>query len=397
HGAIDSMTLEEAYTFESDLIISGEPKLSLDDPRYLTGDGFLKGGVILKISQLGVHFVGAPAVSPDPLDIEVGVEDSNGKYWPYRVQEREQLNMINFALPVPMYDEETEFHFRIMNAPGNSNITGSVEFKFFIDSTAPSLGDFKYSIIEDGVVLDWAFIEKGSGLNKDDVMYSLNIVDGIPGDWIGSGEISVNKRRMSFKIQMDGSNHKDVELAIQLTDVVGNRLYSDHDYHITFDPTPDHDLVIGQEVDFSPDPVIVNQVIHFRSTIINKGSMDENDILVEVMRDGGLVSRINIPFLAAGSTREIRWQWKAVEGLSMFKLIIDPYNTVDDLCPQNNERSFEISSDYLDVFVKDDTVFFSDEEAENMDLISISFNIGSIGSIESGPIKIILRQDEKFL
>jgi predicted transcriptional regulator len=228
-------------------------------------------------------------------------------------------------------------------------------------------------------------------------MYNLDIIHDTPGDWIESGEITINKRRMSFEIQMDASNYKDTEIGIQLTDMVGNRLYSDHDYHITFDPTPDHDLVIGQEVHFSPDPVIVNQVIHFRSTIINKGSMDENDILIEVMRDGGLISRINLPFLAAGSTREIRWQWKAVEGLSMFKLIIDPYKTIDDLCPQNNERSFEISSDYLDVFVNDDSIIFSDEEAENMDLISISFSIRSIGSIESGPIKLILRQDDKFL
>ncbi|MFO8050312.1 MAG: CARDB domain-containing protein [Thermoplasmatota archaeon] len=399
YGAVDSHDLLDAYSFEPDLVVSGEPKITVDDPRTLTDEGYLKGGVNLKIGQIGVHFQDAPSISPPPSDVEVGIEDDHGGYWPYSAHSRDQLNDINFAIPIPRYDGRTEFVFKVVESPGNSFTEGSKHFVFLVDSTAPALGDFRYEFNNEKVMVDWAVKEAGSGISLDEINYRITWEDGTNIRWKKARDPEISSGRLSFDLELDeaGLEKGKMRIALDISDMVGNIFTSDDSYYVTIDPTPDHDLSIDSSVSISPDPVIVNQITHFRTTISNKGTCDESEILVEVMRDGQLVTRIIVPFLAAGSTREIRWEWKAVEGNSNFDIIVDPYGAIDDLYPENNRIQKEVSSEYLDVFMRPDYMFFSDNHAEEMDLVTISFGVRSIGSIESGPINILFRQDNKFM
>ena len=58
---------------------------------------------------------------------------------------------------------------------------------------------------------------------------------------------------------------------------------------------------------------------------------------------------------------------------------------------------FIIEPDYLDVTARDDHLIISDPDAENMQLVTLTFAVRSIGGIESGPIKVTFMQDGKFL
>lgn len=399
YGSIDSRVLEQAYRFEADLVLSGEPQTMVDDERTMTDDGYLKGGINLKISQLSIHFEGARSVSPDPEDIEVGVIDDKGKYWPYFAPSRSSLNNINFAIPVPTYDDDTEFRFKIMDAPINSQIRGSSMFNFYVDSTPPSIGDFRYRMQDDRISVDWAYNEIGSGLRTDGIQYRLRWDEGTSSGWRQVSDLNTLNGRLSFDIPLDQNMRSkgDVRIAMRTVDRVDNRMTTDHDFFVGMDPTPEHDIALDGDIHLSQEIVIVNQITQFRTSIVNRGTSDESDIPVEIMRNGQLVERQIIPFMAAGSRRELRWEWLATEGESNFVVNVDPYDRIQDEVPENNRKDISISSDYLDVYVKEDYLFLSDDDAKNMELITLHFGVRSIGSVPSGPITIIFKQDNRFM
>jgi predicted transcriptional regulator len=129
----------------------------------------------------------------------------------------------------------------------------------------------------------------------------------------------------------------------------------------------------------------------------NHGTEDEENLQVEVQRNGEVFTYIDVPELPAGSSREIRWNWKAVDGMSEFMIILDPQGRVSDIDVDDNIVQLIIEPEYLDVKAREDYLLVSDPHAENLDLVTLSFAIKSIGSIESGPIKVTFMQDSKYM
>ncbi|MGA1792649.1 MAG: CARDB domain-containing protein [Thermoplasmatota archaeon] len=393
YGGWDRKVIEEAYSFEPDIEVTGEPTYRVDDPSAVTEDHYLRGGVNILLQQMMVHFEGVPEVSPAPSDIIVGVKDSSGRFWEYKPTNREQLQTVSFSLPVPRMDGRNIFEFTVFESPPGSVIEGKAYFDFKIDSTPPTLADFRYSSKNGDVHLDWALVEDGSGLDFGSMEYSLFDGDSIIHPWSPIVPEMVVEGRLKIDVSDIGGDELSVRL--KLADRVGNDHPSDQSYDIVLDPKPAHDISIG-DLTHSPDNIIINQGVTFFATVYNHGTEDEGEVQVEVSRNGDVEKYIDVE-LPAGSSREIRWTWKAVEGTSDFRVVLDPQGRVEEDYPSDNTIKFLVEPDYLDITARTDHLMISDPDAENTDIVTLTFAIRSIGGIESGPIKVTFLQDGKFM
>jgi predicted transcriptional regulator len=322
------------------------------------------------------------------------VKDIKNRFWEYTPINRDQLNSIEFSLPIPKDDGPNSFVFSIFGSPPGANIEGEAKFDLIVDTTAPSVTDFRSSIHGDEIEMSWAFLEVGSGLDTSTLEYSIFRNDMIHVPWTSIINPYIKDGRLWIKISdLSGD---DLEIKLRMADRVGNDHSTDQVFIITPDPVPAHDVSIG-EVDINPDIVLINQVIGFSSMVHNHGTEDESDLQVEIQRNDEVLTYIDVADLPAGSSREIRWTWKAVDGTSEFKIIIDPQNRINDDDLTDNEIKFIIEPEYLDIKAREDYLLTSDPDAENMDLITLSFSIRSIGSIESGSIKVTFSQDGKYM
>ncbi|MGA1820508.1 MAG: CARDB domain-containing protein [Thermoplasmatota archaeon] len=393
YGGWDRKVLEEAYIFEPDIEVRGEPVYRVEDPTAVTEDHFLRGGVNILLQQMIVHFEGAPEVSPAPSDIIVGVKDSSGRFWEYKPTNREQLQTVSFSLPVPRMDGRNIFEFTVFESPPGSVVMGKAFFDFKIDSTPPTLADFRHSSKNGDIHLDWALVEEGSGLDFGSMEYALFDGGSIVHPWSPIGPDMVMDGRL--KIDVPDVTGDDLSVRLKLADRVGNNYPSDQSYDVVLDPLPAHDISIG-DLRHSPDTIIINQAVTFFATVYNQGTEDEGQVQVEVSRNGEVEKYIDVD-LPAGSTREIRWTWKAVEGTSDFRVVLDPQGRVEEDFPSDNTLKFLVEPDYLDITARTDHLMISNPDAENTDLVTLTFAIRSIGGIESGPIKVTFLQDGKFM
>lgn len=380
YGDHDSLVISDAYIFEPDLLITGEPIYTVTDPSSLTDDGYIRGGVDIMIRQISVHFEGAYDVSPRPSDITVGMKDIKGRFWEYTPLNRAQLNSVEFSLPIPQDDGPNTFEWIIASFPPGANIEGEARFDFIIDTTSPAVTDFRSNIIGDDLEMSWAFLEEGSGLDDSTLQYSIYMNEEIYIPWTPVGSPTLKDGRLW--IQVSDLPREDLEVRLKMADRVGNDHSSDQTFLVSMDPIPAHDISIG-EVEYNPDVVLINQQIGFSAVVRNHGAEDEQDLQVEVMRNDRIVTYVDVPDLPAGSSREVRWNWKAVDGTSEFKVIIDPQDSINDDNIDDNMVKFIIEPEYLDIKAREDYLLPSDPDAENMDLITLSFSIKSIGSIES--------------
>jgi len=393
YGGWDRETVEEAYSFEPDIVVEGEPVYSVEDPSAITEDRYIRGGVNILLQQMTVHFEGAPGVSPAPSDIVVGVKDQTGRFWEYKPTNRDQLQTVSFSMTVPLMDGRNIFEFSVFESPPGSVIYGKTSFDFKIDSTPPTLADFRHSSKNGDVHLDWALVEEGSGLDFKNMEYAIFDDASIIVPWLPINPENVVDGRL--KIDASEISGDDLSVRLKLADRVGNDHPSDQSYDIVLDPVPAHDISIG-EIRHSPDTIIINQIVTFFATVYNQGTEDEGLVQVEISRNDEVENYIDVD-LPAGSSREIRWTWKALEGTSDFKVVLDPQGRVEEDYPSDNTIKFLIEPDYLDVTARTDHLVISNPEAQNTELVTLTFVIRSIGGIESGPIKVTFLQDERFM
>ncbi|MBN1389882.1 MAG: ArsR family transcriptional regulator [Candidatus Thermoplasmatota archaeon] len=393
YGNLDNEILEEAYTFEPDIEISGEPIIIVDDPNILTDDLFIKGGENILLKQISIHFEGVPEVSPDPGDVTIGVEDSFGRFWEYSPSLREQLGAVSFSLPVPKIDGPDTFEFVVMEHPSGSVVHGGARFDLKIDSTPPSMGDFRYNSVDGNLFMSWALNEEGSGLRTQSMKYSILDGDEMIIPWTDIPSSALIDDRL--KLEIDNVEGDDLQVRLSMADRVGNDIPQDQIYYVTTDPVVAHDISIDG-LRYSPNTIVINQVITFFASVHNHGTEDEGQIQVDVMEDGNILTYMELD-LPAGSTREIRWTWRATEGTSYFEVSLDPQGRVPDEYMSDNILHFIVEPDYLDVTAREDYMLLSDSNAQDMDIISITFSIRSIGGIESGPIKVIFMEEDKFM
>ncbi len=394
YGGYDDLVIEGAYIFEPDIIIDGEPVYKVEDQSALTHDRYLRGGVNLQFTQISVHFEGAPAISPNPGEISVGISDKSGRVWEYQPMNREELNDVTFSIPVPMDDGPTTFTFKVFNLPAGPDHHGEADFDFILDSNPPAVADFRYWSEEDGVWMSWAVQETGSGILDSSMEMMISQNERIIRPWSKFTDPDLSDGRIDVLVpNLKGDG---IEVSLRMSDRVGNDYSSDQAFLVSTDLLPLHDISV-ESIGFEPEQVIINQQVNFKAVIHNEGTEDEEDVQAAVLRNGAILKYITIPCLPAGCEREVRWSWKAVEGVSDMTLKLDPQGTIDDAYPEDNAKTIVIISEYLDVTAKEDYLIVSNPDAENMEIISLHFSIRAIGSIESGPIKVTFQQDGKFM
>ncbi|MGA1866472.1 MAG: CARDB domain-containing protein [Thermoplasmatota archaeon] len=393
YGNFDNEVVENAYMFEPDIQIEGTPTLTVDDPSSLTEDHFIRGGEDILIKQLSVHFEGYPEVSPDPFDITVGVQDSFGMFWEYSPSSREQMGVVSFSVPMPRIDGPDVFEFIVRDHPSGSKVYGKAAFSLNIDSTSPTLGDFRYRYADGNLYMSWALIEEGSGLDTQSMQYAILASGNWIVPWTEIPPSSIIDGRL--KIEIGDMQLDDLDIKVDIADRVGNDLPSDQTYHVASSILPAHDISIDG-LSYTPEVPIINQLITFFASVHNHGTEDEGKVQAEVLCNGVVLTYIEID-LPAGSTREIRWTWKAAVGTTEFQVLLDPQGMVPDEYTSDNSLHFIMEPDYLDVTAQEDYMVISDPDAENMQIITITYLIRSIGGIESGPIKVIFMEDGKFM
>ncbi|MBN1538840.1 MAG: hypothetical protein JW939_01750, partial [Candidatus Thermoplasmatota archaeon] len=393
YGNFDNEVVYDAYIFEPDIQIDGVPTITVNDPSSLTEDHFIRGGEYILIRQLSVHFEGYPEVSPAPMDITVGIQDSLGMFWEYSPATREQMGTVSFSVPMPRIDGPDQFEFVVRDHPGGSTVYGKAIFSLNIDSTSPTLGDFRYRYADGNLYMSWALKEVGSGLNTQSMQYAVLDSGNLIVPWTGIPPSSLIDERL--KIEIEDIQQDDLDIKLKLSDRVGNDYPSDQTYHVASNPVPAHDISIDG-LRYTPEIPIINQLITFFASVHNHGTEDEGKVQVEVLCNGDVLTYIDVE-LPAGSTREIRWIWKATMGTTEFRVSLDPQGTVPDEYTSDNSLHFIMEPDYLDVTAREDYMVISDPDAENLQIITITYLIKSIGGIESGPIKVIFMEDGKFM
>ena len=394
YGGYDDLVVESAFIFEPDIIIDGEPVYNVEDQGAITFDNFLRGGVNLQFSKISVHFEGAPKVSPDPGEISVGIADQKGRIWEYHPMNRAELNDVTFSIPVPMDDGPAAFVFKIFELPPGPVHDGEAEFDCILDSSPPAVADFRYWSDKDGVWMSWAVQETGSGIRTNSMEMMISQNGRIVRSWSVFQDTDLSDGRID--VVVPGLKGDDIEVNLRMKDRVGNDYSSDQAFLVSTDLLPLHDISI-ETIDYGPDQVIINQQVKFWAVVKNEGTEDEIDIQAVVLRNGNILKYLTIPSLPAGSRREIRWSWKAVEGVSDITLKLDSLGAIEDAYPEDNKKTVILTSEYLDVTAREDYFMVSDPQADNMEIVALHFSIRSIGSIESGPIKVTFQQDGRFM
>ncbi len=92
----------------------------------------------------------------------------------------------------------------------------------------------------------------------------------------------------------------------------------------------------------SPSKVSPNTTVTVFIDIVNQGTMSTSNVPIQIYLDGQpfVTTQVSVP---AGSTREISATWKAVAGSHIFRVVIDPYDSLTELNKANNDESFALN------------------------------------------------------
>ncbi|RLF67564.1 MAG: hypothetical protein DRN57_05540 [Thermoplasmata archaeon] len=391
----DRMDIADAYYFENDITVKGEPRIDYEDLSYVSPNGYLKGGTFIEVSGMSVTFEGTDIVHPDPDDLILGVTDSLGNRWEYLPFSRNELSDVHFSFMVPMTDGRDDFTFKVLSAPSPAVITGEGWFSYILDSKFPVLGDMKVSAHGPDVVIDLNVEEEGSGLDLSSLEYRLEKDSAFVTDWIHPEEIIINGTRIEFEIR--DLERSDYNIHLKIMDQVGNGRSEPKVLFFTTIPSNLHDIRLSTDIEISMDPVIENNRVYLNARVDNLGTSDECDVYVDIMDDGELYDRKVINSLPAGSSREVTWSFVAGHETSTFTLLLDPMMSIPEDDRSDNSASISLNSEYRDLAVRSDYIIPSDWDAKEGDVITLSFQIMNIGSIHTDQFKVRVSEDDTFL
>jgi subtilase family serine protease len=205
----------------------------------------------------------------------------------------------------------------------------------------------------------------------------------------------IDESRLSF--QTTGLEPDDYTLEIFMKDRVGNQKDEPKSFYFSTLPTKRHDLSVHPVIEKSMDPVIEGNTILFTSIITNQGTMDEENVLVDILVNNEIHMRTTIDSIVAGATRKVTWKWLAVGEGSIFTVKVDPLKTIDDMNPDDNIATLHISTEYRDLTVRSDYLLPSEWNAREGDVITLSIMVVNTGSISTEQFKLEFREGQTFL
>ncbi len=396
NGQSSYIEIKDAYTVENDLEVKGEPKIIVEDSVYLTPDGYLRGGTFLKMTDISVTFSGTDTIYPQPSDIRMGIVDSKGMIWSYEPAFRSDLANIHFSFRVPMLDGPDRFIFKILETPSLCEVKGNGTVELILDSTPAVIGDIKGQLNEGSVAFDMEARDEGSGIDLSTFTARIKERNGeIIRDWYFPTNLVIDGSRIGFHV--DALPLGDFILEVNLKDRVSN--YRDEPKRLFFStlPAERHDISLDPKIEVSMSPIIEGGTIHFSATLRNSGTIDEEGMLVDIIKDGNLFKRVEMETLLSGTSRKLTWTWTAERDISVFTVILDPLGLIDDLYPDDNIATIEVRSEYRDLAMRTDYLLPSKWDANEGDVISLSMIVVNTGSISTDQFKVLVREGSTFL
>lgn len=396
NGFTDELHMQEAYILEKDLRIKGEPVIIPDEEGSFTPDMYVKGGSFITVTNVMVSFEGTNMFFPDPADLTMGIIDSTGMMWEYKPSEREELGNIKFKFRVPKVDELSTFSFEIFKAPPTSKIEGAGVFILNIDSTSPKIGTVTHEIVDDTIKFTMDIEESGSGVDLSSLNYRLLDANKEPlTESIHPEKKVLDNGIISFEVA--GIDISDYHIEILISDRVDNEMENPRSFFFSTKPLNYHDIYIESIPTISMDPIIENAKVHFKTNVVNRGNVDESELMVEIRANEELFLRKTIPELPAGSTREVSWEWMSTKTVSSFSIEIDPMKTINDIDPSDNVVTVLIETEYRDLTARSDYLLPSTWNAVTGQVITLSFMIKNTGSIYSEQFKVQVSEDDLFI
>lgn len=396
NGQTDTMDFNNAYVIENDLRVRGEPEITAEDESFITPDGFLKGGSFIKMSGISVTFQGTDQFHPDPEDIMMGIFDSTGRVWNYKPSYRSQLSDIQFSFRTPKGEGPERFTFRVFQTPENCDVDGNGTFQFILDSKPPAMGDLRNREENGRIELDMEVKDSGSGIDLSTLRVRLSQREGkLIKDWSTPADLIIEENRIRFYIESDVKG--DLTLEVNIKDRVNNGREEPKVFYFSTLPAERHDVSVAKEIDVSMDPIIERNTIHFTAHIKNSGTIDEQELMVDILLDNELYRRLKMENLLAGTSREIAWDWTADREGSIFTVKLDPLGLVEDIYPDDNCATIQIHPEYRDLTVRSDYLLPSNWKAAEGEVITLSMMVLNTGSIGTDQFKVQVREGSTFL
>lgn len=393
-GYKDEFLSQQGYLLERDLFLGGEILLSSTDPEALSPDmEYIRGNSFLVLSGIYLHFKSNAKISPEPNGFKMGVFDDRGNYWEYFASGTNDLKKITFSFQVPNMDGPTTYFFLVHTFPKLVKVYGNIEFDIDIDSTSPKVWDFKLTKNND-TILSWKLNDEASGISYNSLRIrlerssSLEIID-----WFKPEDVIWSKNTVDIVLDIPLGEYY---AQIKIKDNVGNVNPFEATYYFSTKMKPIHDISIDNEPYTYPKILISGYETIFYYSISNKGSHDENDIEIHFFIDEKLSEIFLLGHLPAGSKREIRFHMTPSLKNKQVRLILDPNSMIMDEDTSNNELITHINVYYRDINIDIDSLTSSNPNPDDMEQVMIAIRVNNIGDIESGIIKIIFLENERF-
>ena len=385
---IDTWFVEKGYIFETELVLDGVPQIKTVEPSEITLDGYIRGGSQAILSGVSLHFNQASQMAPSPEDIRIAIIDDTGREWEYRPQNRRDLVFISFSFSIPIRDGEIKLKIKLFDTPNNCIVTGEITKELIVDSTPPEMKDLSTVITETGALLSWEVIESGSGLDLDSLYYTLKD---------DQGNVMISKERpdsLTYKegrisMELSDLSKGEFQILLYVKDNVMNAK-EEMTYMFTTLILPLHDLSVDPVISHYPTNIVQDRPVSFTVSISNKGTEDEVDVVVDIIKGGSQFDRLYIAKMVAGSNFDISWTWRALETEEEFWVVVDPYGKVDDEDLSNNHAYIKINTQLIDISVIGLDEIISDPQ---YDIVSFIVYLKVIGDIKDIPIKAILIED----
>lgn len=146
--------------------------------------------------------------------------------------------------------------------------------------------------------------------------------------------------------------------------------------------------VTDEDMSFSPGQVEAGSVVTISAAVWNLGNLNTTNVGVRFERGSALVGETSIDLIPFGENRTASVQWVAMQGIHVFKVTVDPGNSIVELNETNNQASKTItvlSSTFYqpDLEISTQNLTLSSDEIKSGDSVILKaevFNFGNEGA-----------------
>jgi hypothetical protein len=156
--------------------------------------------------------------------------------------------------------------------------------------------------------------------------------------------------------------------------------------------------VTDEDMSFSPGQVEAGSVVTISAAVWNLGNLNTTNVGVRFERGSALVGETSIDLIPFGENRTASVQWVAMQGIHVFKVTVDPGNSIVELNETNNQASKTItvlSSTFyqpdLEISVQNFTM--SSDKIEDGDTVVLTAEVFNFGDEGADDVRVVFTVD----